>query len=370
MAPELRHRCDWRRARATPRRASRRRPAAGDGRRDRPAPRRPLHGGARRGPSRRPRRGRARSPRSKNPRSSMLRRHAARDSATSICARGRRCSAGFAGKEPVRAQRHPHGVSPVPPAPDVRARHRARARAWHRRRHDGVHRRRRRGAAAAALRGARPARDALGHQHRAGAGARSDLAGELHGLPRRCRCSRMRRRGGGPASTSSIRAWIRCASTRSRSSGNLFDVLGVRPQVGAGFPTDGPMFVQNELVAVISDRLWRTRYSADPSIIGRPLTLNGTPYTVVGVMPPKFHYPDDIDVWQRLRWDLTQHSRAAHFMEAVGAALRRDDVRSGAERRRDARAAPARPVSADQQGMGRRGSCRCSTNSSATTGRR
>lgn len=100
--------------------------------------------------------------------------------------------------------------------------------------------------------------------------------------------------------------------------GNIFAVLGVRPQIGAGFPTDGPMFVQNELVAVISDRLWRTRYSGDPSIVGKQLTLNGTPYTVVGVMPPKFHYPDDIDVWQRLRWDLTQHSRAAHFMEAVG----------------------------------------------------
>jgi predicted permease len=100
--------------------------------------------------------------------------------------------------------------------------------------------------------------------------------------------------------------------------GNIFDVLGVKPQVGAGFPVNGPMFVANELVAVISDRLWRSRYSADPSIIGRPLSLNGTPYMVVGVMPAKFHYPDDIDVWQRLRWDLTQHSRAAHFMEAVG----------------------------------------------------
>ncbi len=100
--------------------------------------------------------------------------------------------------------------------------------------------------------------------------------------------------------------------------GNIFDVLGIKPQVGAGFPVDGPMFVPNELVAVISDRLWRTRYSANPSIVGRQLSLNGTPYTVVGVMPAKFHYPDDIDVWQRLRWDLTQHSRAAHFMEAVG----------------------------------------------------
>ena len=98
--------------------------------------------------------------------------------------------------------------------------------------------------------------------------------------------------------------------------GNVFEVLGVRPQVGAGFPANGPMF-SNELVAVISDRLWRTRYSADPSIVGRQLALNDTPYLIVGVMPPKFHYPDDVDVWQRLRWDLTQHSRAAHFMEAV-----------------------------------------------------
>jgi putative ABC transport system permease protein len=100
-------------------------------------------------------------------------------------------------------------------------------------------------------------------------------------------------------------------------SGNVFEVLGVRPQIGAGFPENGPLFVTNELIIVISDRLWRNRYGADPSIIGKPLSLNGTAYTVVGVMPPKFHYPDDVDVWQRLRWDMRQHSRSAHFMEAV-----------------------------------------------------
>jgi predicted permease len=101
-------------------------------------------------------------------------------------------------------------------------------------------------------------------------------------------------------------------------SGNVFDVLGVRPQIGAGFPDQGPLFVPNELIVVISDRLWRNRYNADPGVVGRQLSLNDTPYTVVGVMPPRFHYPDDIDVWQRLRWDMTQHSRSAHFMEAVG----------------------------------------------------
>ena len=100
-------------------------------------------------------------------------------------------------------------------------------------------------------------------------------------------------------------------------SGNLFEVLGVKPQIGAGFPQGGPFFVTNELICVISDRLWRSRYGADPTIIGKQLSLNDTPYTVVGVMPPKMHYPDDVDIWQRVRWDYHQHSRAAHFMEAV-----------------------------------------------------
>jgi putative ABC transport system permease protein len=101
------------------------------------------------------------------------------------------------------------------------------------------------------------------------------------------------------------------------TGGNTFEVLGVKPQIGAGFPAGGPMFVANELICVISDRLWRSRFSGDPAIVGKAISLNDTPYIVVGVMAPKFHYPDDVDVWQRVRWDYTQHSRAAHFMEAV-----------------------------------------------------
>lgn len=45
--------------------------------------------------------------------------------------------------------------------------------------------------------------------------------------------------------------------------------------------------------------------------------MGGAPYTIVGVMPRGFHYPDDVDLWLRLQWDLTRHSRAAHFMEGV-----------------------------------------------------
>jgi putative ABC transport system permease protein len=99
-------------------------------------------------------------------------------------------------------------------------------------------------------------------------------------------------------------------------SENLFDVLGVRPFLGRAFPRDSTLY-GNESEAVISHRLWRSRFGADPSVLGRTVRLNGAPFTIVGVMPEGFQYPDDTDVWQRLSWDLRQHSRGAHFMGAV-----------------------------------------------------
>jgi len=100
------------------------------------------------------------------------------------------------------------------------------------------------------------------------------------------------------------------------TSANLFQLLGVSPQLGPGFPQGGP-FNSRELIAVISDRLWRQRYSGDPSIVGKTIEVNDGPYTIVGVMPAKFNFPDDVDLWLRLNWDFTQHSRGAHFTEAV-----------------------------------------------------
>ena len=100
------------------------------------------------------------------------------------------------------------------------------------------------------------------------------------------------------------------------TSSNLFSLLGVSPQLGAGFPLEAALHNPTRM-AVISDRLWRQHYGADPAIVGKTLDANGV-YTIAGVMPRGFHYPDDVDLWLRLQWDLTRHSRAAHFMEAVG----------------------------------------------------
>ena len=84
-----------------------------------------------------------------------------------------------------------------------------------------------------------------------------------------------------------------------------------------GLPEGRAVLLARRAIAVISDRLWRTRYGADPSVVGRAAAarrhaLHGRRRHAAG-----FHFPDDVDVWQRLQWDLTQHSRSAHFMEGV-----------------------------------------------------
>jgi putative ABC transport system permease protein len=99
------------------------------------------------------------------------------------------------------------------------------------------------------------------------------------------------------------------------ASANFFSVLGVQPALGAGFPR--APFYSRDGIAVISHRLWRERFGADPAIVGKTIALNGPLFTVAGVMPAGFQYPGETDVWHRLTWDLTQHSRGAHFMESI-----------------------------------------------------
>jgi predicted permease len=101
------------------------------------------------------------------------------------------------------------------------------------------------------------------------------------------------------------------------TSSNLFAVLGVRPRLGAGFPETGPIHKPNIYEVVISDRLWRTRFNANPAIVGQRIRLDNVGHTVVGVMPPGFHFPENDDIWVRLGWDLARHYRGAHFMDGV-----------------------------------------------------
>ena len=193
---------------------------------------------------------------------------------------------------------------------------------------------------------------------------------------RSTRRSPTRRRGGGPESASSSRAASRCASAPSRPARNLFQLLGVSPQLGPGFPAGRSVLFarsdrghQRSPLARALQRRSRHRRAA--------ARHEAAAVRIAGVMPPRFHFPDDVDVWLRLHWDLTQHSRGAHFMEAIarlqpgvtperpprdlaalsgrlGADSRRDQSRldraSGAAPRRHARLLPAGAVRAARRG--------------------
>jgi predicted permease len=74
-------------------------------------------------------------------------------------------------------------------------------------------------------------------------------------------------------------------------SGNYFDVLGVKIPVGRAFAPDEDRMAAPVRVAVISHALWQRVFSGDPSLIGRPIRLNGNAYTVVGVAPRGFRGP-------------------------------------------------------------------------------
>jgi putative ABC transport system permease protein len=75
-----------------------------------------------------------------------------------------------------------------------------------------------------------------------------------------------------------------------RASGTLFDVLRIPVALGRPLARadEGP---DRPAVVVITDELWRDRLGRDPAVVGRTLTLGGTAYTIVGVLPPHFQIP-------------------------------------------------------------------------------
>jgi putative ABC transport system permease protein len=73
------------------------------------------------------------------------------------------------------------------------------------------------------------------------------------------------------------------------TSPNLFDLLGVRPVIGRGF-APGEVGPGRPGVAVLTDKIWRRRFGANPSVVGSQIRIDGQPYTVIGVMGPGFHF--------------------------------------------------------------------------------
>ncbi|MFN2566664.1 MAG: ADOP family duplicated permease [Gemmatimonadaceae bacterium] len=100
---------------------------------------------------------------------------------------------------------------------------------------------------------------------------------------------------------------------------NVFPILGVRPLLGRFFlpeeDVDG-----NEYVVVLGYGLWQRRYGGDGSVIGRTITVNGRLHTVIGVMPPRFNFPERGEAWVPFAVQESQtHQRASRqFAGAIG----------------------------------------------------
>ena len=108
---------------------------------------------------------------------------------------------------------------------------------------------------------------------------------------------------------------------------NLFSLLGVKPAVGRTFlPEDAQP--ERERVVVLSTGLWQRRFGGDQNVIGRKLNLNNESFSVIGVMPPEFEYPDTSQLWVLSRLAVPEApgaananlltNRQAHYLFVLG----------------------------------------------------
>ena len=105
----------------------------------------------------------------------------------------------------------------------------------------------------------------------------------------------------------------------ARVTPGFFEVLGVRPALGRGFRPEEEV-AGADRVAVLGHAVWRDRFGADPGVVGRTVSLDGTARRVVGVTPAGFEFPSDAALWVPRSFsadDLTTQ-RGAHYLQVVG----------------------------------------------------
>lgn len=81
---------------------------------------------------------------------------------------------------------------------------------------------------------------------------------------------------------------------------NVPDLTGVQPMLGRWFSAEEDQPGKPQLI-VLSHKLWQEEFAASPAVLGQPLTVNGVPGTIIGVMPPHFSFPAVERLWINLR---------------------------------------------------------------------
>jgi putative ABC transport system permease protein len=100
-------------------------------------------------------------------------------------------------------------------------------------------------------------------------------------------------------------------------SAQFFPIVGVQPAMGRWFTMEEDR--PRSRIAVISDRLWRRRFGADPNILQRPITIQGNPYNVVGVMPSGFSFLDKrVELWLPIGFPAEARTPRGRWISVVG----------------------------------------------------
>jgi putative ABC transport system permease protein len=106
----------------------------------------------------------------------------------------------------------------------------------------------------------------------------------------------------------------------TRMTASMWRVLRPRPLLGTLFSADAEQWDRRQ-VAVLSEGLWRRRFGADPSILGRTIQLSGESFAVIGVLPGSFQYPDSgTALWTPIAYAPgdAMDSRENHFVDVIG----------------------------------------------------
>jgi putative ABC transport system permease protein len=105
----------------------------------------------------------------------------------------------------------------------------------------------------------------------------------------------------------------------ARVSAGLFEMLGVKPVQGRTFleEEDQP---GHQNVVVLSSNLWKRRFGSDSNIIGQSITMSAASYTIIGIMPTSFQFPDrDIDLWTPIAFTAAQaQQHGSHYVLVIG----------------------------------------------------
>ena len=103
----------------------------------------------------------------------------------------------------------------------------------------------------------------------------------------------------------------------TRVTPNVLTMLGAKPMLGRVFTAEEEQPGSDNRVLVLSAGFWQSHFGSDRSVLGRTVTLNGAPWTVVGVLPASFSFPRDQHGWVPMALDASAN-RGDHRISAIG----------------------------------------------------